>query len=60
MRRIQNSSIKEVDSVGGEERGIDMSRTQWERMASTSYSSSLSMTSGSGFRKEGPCALVER
>ena len=32
----------------------------WERMASTSYSSSLLMMSGGGFRKEGPCALVER
>ena len=29
MRRIKNSSIKEVDSVGGEEGGIDMLRTQW-------------------------------
>ena len=29
MRRIKNSSIKEVDSVGGEEGGVDMSRTQW-------------------------------
>ena len=32
----------------------------WERIASTSYSSSLSMMSGGGFRKEGPCASVER
>ena len=29
MRRIKNSCIKEVDSMGGEEGGIDMSRMQW-------------------------------
>ena len=29
MRRIKNSSIKEVDSMGGKEGGINMSRTQW-------------------------------
>ena len=32
----------------------------WERMASTSYSFSLLITSGGGFRKEGPCISVER
>ena len=31
-----------------------------ERNASTSYSSSLSMTSGEGFKKAGPCASVEQ
>ena len=29
MRRIKNSSIKEVDSVGGEEGEINMLRMQW-------------------------------
>ena len=32
----------------------------WERMASTSYSSSLSMTSGGGDENEGPYGSVER
>ena len=32
----------------------------YERIASTSYSSSLSMTSEGGSRKDGPYALVER
>ena len=31
-----------------------------ERIASTSYSSSLSMMSGGGFKKVGPCGLVEQ
>ena len=32
----------------------------WERMASTSYSSSLSMMSGGGDGNEGPYGSVER
>ena len=32
----------------------------WERMASTSYSFLLLMTSSGRFRKEGPCASVEQ
>ena len=32
----------------------------WERMALTSYSSLLSMMSGGGFRKVGPCDSVEQ
>ena len=32
----------------------------WERMASTSYSSSLSMTSGGGDENEGPYGSVEQ
>ena len=31
-----------------------------ERIALTSYSSSLSMTLGGGFKKVGPCASVEQ